>query len=172
MAQVKGKFITLTGMLASSSAEVTQKIDHYLEEHTGLTHLELDPEEFYEVSLWNAVMNIYASTFADPRQAIISLGKRIYPTIKLTMGLPDHLKTPKDFILFEAQGFQMNHSQDVEPRKIIQETENSVTIYAPAPGYDASLFIGVWLGILEMIGIFSGAVKETGKNTYTITWED
>lgn len=170
MAQVKGKFITLTGMLASTSPEVSRKIDQYLEEQTGLRHLELDPEEFYDTSLWNEVIKIYAHSFADPKQAIIGLGKRIYPTIKRTSGLPEHLKSPKDFMLFEAEGFRANHSPDVEQRKVVSETENSVTIYAPAPGYEESLFVGVWLGILEMIDLFSGNVEEVAKSTYKISW--
>lgn len=170
MAQIKGKFITLTGMLASASAEAIQNIDKYLEEQTGLTHLELDPEEFYDVALWDETLKIYTNSFPDPKKALIDLGKRIYPTIKRTAGFPEHLKTPKDFILFEAEGFRLNHSRDVKPRKIVEETENSVTMYAPAPGYDETLYIGVWLGILEMNGIFSGSVENVGKSTYKINW--
>jgi len=170
MAQVKGKFITLTGMLASSSGDIIKKIDRYLEEQTGLTHLELDPEEFYDVSLWRDVMNFYSSTSLDPKKAIINLGRRIYPSIKHTTGLPPNLKTPRDFIVFEAEGFRLNHSQDVEQRKILDESKDSVTIYAPAPGYDESLFVGVWLGILETIGISTGKVEEVSKSTYKVSW--
>ena len=170
MAQIRGKFITLTGMLASSSKESIEKIDYYLVEQTGLTHLELDPEEFYETFIWNEVMNIYAQVYPDPKKALIDFGKRVYPTIKRTAGFPAHLKTPKDFILFEAEGFKLNHSADVEPRKILEASENSVTMYAPAPGYDESLYIGVWLGILEMNSIFTGTVENVGKSTYKISW--
>ena len=54
--------------------------------------------------------------------------------------------------------------------KISGEKENEVTMYAPAPGYDENLYIGVWLGILEMIGITSGKVEELGDHTYKIIW--
>jgi len=43
-------------------------------------------------------------------------------------------------------------------------------MYAPAPGYDETLYIGVWLGILEMCDIFSGKVEKTGESTYKISW--
>ena len=48
--------------------------------------------------------------------------------------------------------------------------ENEIVMYAPAPGYDENLYIGVWLGILEMIGITTGNVEELGNHTYKITW--
>ncbi|MFD0998082.1 hypothetical protein ACFQ21_02150 [Ohtaekwangia kribbensis] len=170
MAQVKGKFITLTGMLAFNSKGSIEKIDDYLVKETGLTHWELDPEEFYDTTTWQEVLTIYSQDFPDPKQAILDLGKRIYPTLKRTVGLPSHLKTPKDFILFEAEGFKLNHSSDVEPRKVLEATETSVTMYVPALGYDEALYIGVWLGILEIISIQTGKVENVGKSTYKISW--
>ena len=170
MAKVKGKFFTLTGMLASNSPESVKKIDQFLEAQLGLNHLELDPDELYDTRLWNECIMIYANSFPNPEKAIVDLGRRVYPTIKRTVGLPDYLKSPKDFIKFELEGFQQNHSPDVKPRKILRETENSITIYAPAPDYDDIIYSGVWLGILEMLDIPTRKVEKIDSCTYTISW--
>ncbi|OFX77619.1 MAG: hypothetical protein A2X12_06275 [Bacteroidetes bacterium GWE2_29_8] len=171
MAEIKGKFITLTGILMSNNDNLLQKANEYLEMETGLTHLELDPEEFYDVKIWDHIMKLLKDSSKDGKEAIIDLGKRVYPTIKRTSGFPEHLKTPLDFVKFEADGFKDCHSgDDVIQRKIISEKENEIIMYAPAPGYDENLYIGVWLGILEMIGITTGNVQQLENHTYKITW--
>ncbi len=171
MAEIKGKFITLTGMLMSDKEEILAKANEYLEDETGCTHLELDPEDYYDTSLWDHFMKVYSNSYDNPKQAMIDLGKRIYPTIKRTSGFPEHLKTPLDFVKYEAEGFLENHNgDDVIPRKISNEQETEITMHAPAPGYDESLYIGVWLGILEMVGITTGEVEELGNSTYRIHW--
>lgn len=171
MAEVKGKFITLTGMLMADKEDVLANANEKLEDETGCTHLELDPEDFYDTKLWDMFMKLYSNSYDDPKQAMIDLGKRIYPTIKRTSGLPEELKTPLDFVRFEADGYWANHrGDDVIPRSIKDESENEITMYAPAPGYDETLYIGVWLGILEIIGINNGKVDELGNSTYRIHW--
>jgi hypothetical protein len=171
MAEIKGKFITLTVILMQNKPEVQAKADEFLVNETGLSHLELDPEDYYDVKLWDNTMTLYKSVFANPKQAMIDLGKRVYPTIKRTAGLPDTLKTPLDYVRFEADGYSANHKgDDVKPRKIISEKENEIVMYAPAPGYDETLYIGVWLGILELSGITTGKVEELGDHTYKICW--
>lgn len=171
MAEIKGKFITLTGMLMADKEDVLAKANDYLEEETGCTHLELDPEEFYDTKHWDYVMKLYSNSYGDPKQAMIDLGKRIYPTIKRTSGLPENLVTPMDYVRFEADGFLENHrGEDVIPREIKSEKENEITMYAPAPGYDENLYIGVWLGSLELAGVTNGNVEELGDSTYRIYW--
>ncbi len=92
--------------------------------------------------------------------------------------MPPNLKTPLDFIKFEAEGFLANHrGSDVRPRKITKAQDKDVIIEAPAPGYHSKLFVGVYLGILEMCGIKTGKVDQTksqekGDSTseFHITW--
>lgn len=171
MPLMQGKYTILTVTLAiASSPNIAKTIDAYLEEHLGLTHQELDPEEFYDISIFVDCMAIYCQSFPDPTKAVIELGKRIYPTNKWTGALPDHLKTPLDFIVFEAEGFKNAFSSDVVQRKIMETTERSVTMYAPSPGYVKEMMIGVWLGILEMIDINSGKVEEIDIDTWRISW--
>jgi hypothetical protein len=170
MAEVKGKFITLVGILSGENPMALKMIDEYLEAELSLNHLELDPEEFYDTLVFAKVIRIYSQQSLNPKQAIIEIGKRVYPTIKRSVGLPTHLKTAKDFILFEIEGFKLNHSSDVEQRRIISQSENSVEVYAPAPDYDEDLFVGVWIGILEMCHITSGKVEHSGNHVYIISW--
>ncbi len=171
MAEVKGKFITLACMLMQDVPDAQAKADELLEDETGCTHTELDPEDFYDTKLFDRVVKIYISTKPDPKEAIINLGKRIYPTQKRTVGFPDSLKTPIDFMKFEAEGFQESHTgDDIIPRKILKEADNEITMYAQAPGYDENIYIGVWLGILEMNGITTGEVENLGEHTYRIHW--
>ncbi len=171
MAEIKGKFIQLTCMLMQHNPEALKKADEYLEDETGCNHLELDPEEYYDTKHWDKTMRILGEHSDNHKEAVINLGKRVYPTIKRTTGFPDHLKTPLDFVKFEADGYLDNHDgDDVIPRKIISEKDNEIVMYAPAPGYDENLYIGVWLGILEMVGITTGKVEEMGDHTYKISW--
>jgi hypothetical protein len=41
---------------------------------------------------------------------------------------------------------------------------------AVAPGYNEKLYEGVFLGILEMIGIKTGKVENLGDSVLKITW--
>ena len=108
------------------------------------------------------------------RAAIKLIGQRVYPTIEKTAGLPKNLKTPLDFIKFEAEGFLLNHQgAEVKPRKILVEEDKSVVIEANSPGYSPVLIEGVFLGILEMSGIKTGRVdykEENGNSIYMIKW--
>jgi hypothetical protein len=170
MPGVKGKFITLTGMLMSNSEEQLAKANQYLESEIGLTHLELDPEDFYDTSLFNEFMKVYIETSGLGKEGYVVVGRRVYPTIKRTAGLPPNLTTPLDFVKFEAEGFLANHTSDVVHRKFLKTEDKNVVVYAPAPGYDGTLYVGVYLGILDICGITTGKVDLVDKDTYQITW--
>lgn len=171
-AEVKGKFFQLAGHLMNSVSEQHLQIaNKELVDNLGLSWNELDPEDFYPTSLFGLFVDAYAQAVGDADEAIVRLGKRIYPTIKRTAGLPDFLKTPKEFIKFEADGYLLNHQgADIIPRKIVKESDNSITMYAPAIGYSEKLYEGVWLGMLEMIDVNTGKVEKVGDHTYTISW--
>ena len=171
MAKVKGKFISLACSLMSMYPEEQIKADEYLKKETNLGWIELDPEGWYETKIFNEVMELYAKSSLTGSNAIITLGKKVYPTIKRTAGIPDNIKTPSDFIKYEAEGFLLNHQgDDVIPRKILKEADKEIVVQAPAPGYNELLYQGVFLGILEMCGITTGKVENTGNSTFKITW--
>jgi hypothetical protein len=174
MAQVKGKFITLTGFLMSQKDDKALSFsDKILFSKTGKHWNELDPEGWYDTSLFNGFMKSYEASASDEK-AIIKVGKHVYPTIKETVGLPPEIKTAFDLIVFEAKGFELNHKgDDVKPRQFVKKQDGFVIVKAPAPGYTQKLYIGVFLGILEMFGITQGKVTMTkGKPDfeYEIKW--
>lgn len=178
MAQVKGKFITLAGTLMSLYSAQRTEADKILFSKTGKHWNELDPEGWYDTRFFHLFMETYAKASPTGYRAIITLGKNVYPTIKKTAGLPPHLKTPLDFIKFEAEGFMANHSgADVKPRKFLKAEDREVIVQAPAPGYNPVLYEGVFLGILEMCGVTTGKVVQTksqdkgdGTSEFHITW--
>ncbi len=172
-AEVKGKFITLAGHLMSLFKDGLSTADQELYSKTGRHFNELDPEGWYDTKIFNTFMETYARVSPLKEKAIVNLGRMVYPTIQKTVGLPKELKSPLDFILFEAEGFLDNHrGSDVVPRKFLKKEEKNVVVQAPAPGYNPKLFEGVFYGILEMNGIRNGKVElcDSGTCEFRITW--
>ncbi|HMY33908.1 MAG TPA: hypothetical protein PLM36_22880 [Leptospiraceae bacterium] len=143
---------------------------------TGKEFNELDPEGWYDTKVMQSVFKAIEENSSPllARAAIKLIGQKVYPTIEKTAGLPPTLKTPLDFIKFEAEGFLLNHrGSDVKPRKIIQAEDKNVVIEANSPGYSPVLIEGVFLGILEMCMIKTGRVdnkEENGNSIYYIKW--
>jgi len=171
MAEVKGKFITLAGMLMAGQPKYLEKVNQYLQEETGLTHLELNPEDFYDTAIFERAIQVYGEASGEGEEGYVTIGKRVYPTIKVTVGLPDYLETPLDFIQFEFQGFLENHSEDVAPREVLKLMDGDVEVFAPAPGYNSKLYKGVFLGILEMCGAKNPKVEMIKPDVFKITWD-
>lgn len=176
MAKIKGKFITLTVALMTLYKEAQNEAKEILTQKFGTSSL--DPEEFYDTSIWNQIMEKYATSSPTGDRAYLTLGRKIYPTIDKTVGLPENLKTPLDLIVFEGEGFELNHSgEGVIPRTWIKKEDGHVIVEAPAPGYNCKLYEGVFLGILEMKNVTDGKVEQkkcmhNGENTceFHITW--
>ena len=162
MAEVKGKFITMTGNLMSSYPRKLEAANAVLLARTGKSWNELDPEGWYDTSLFSLFIEAYAENLPSRDEAIVTLGKKVYPTIKRTVGLPPYLKTPLDFITYEAEGFLANHrGAGVVPREFVRIAEKHVIVRAKAPGYSAKLYEGVYLGILMMCGVAQAKVAQT-----------
>jgi hypothetical protein len=169
MAQVKGKFIKLAGFVMFP--DELKIADEYLKKLLGLTHDYLEDEEWYDTSIFDTFMKTCVEHSLSKERLYITIGKKVYPTIKNTTGLPEHLVTPLDFIKFEAEGFLQNHrGEDVFPRKIIKAEDHEVIMQAKAPGYSSKLYEGVWLGILYMCDIKTGHVENLGDDIFKITW--
>ncbi|SFB78355.1 hypothetical protein SAMN05421780_101462 [Flexibacter flexilis DSM 6793] len=174
MVEIQGKFFTLIGMLMSNKPEHLEKANAYLESEIGLTHLELDPEDFYDITVWVRYLEIYQESLGGNKAEVAkSVGKRIYPTVKRTSGFPPHLKTPLDFILFEAEGFKGAHLGDnIKQRTFLKKEEGLVEVVATPPcvGYPEGLIEGVYLGIMELCGIKNGKVSLIGADTFRVEW--
>lgn len=178
MAQVKGKFIMLAGRLMASHGEALRQANQELMRDTGKAWTDLDPEGWYDTRHFENFMQAYARVSDLREQAIVRIGRQVYPTIKNTSGLPPGLDTPLDFIRFEAEGFAANHrGEDVTPRHFVSVEDRHVVVDATAPGYSPLLFEGVYLGILEMCGVYTGRVVQTqavhkgdATDRFDITW--
>lgn len=174
MADIKGKFIMIAGSLMKLYPVALKFCDELLFTKIGKHWNELDPEGWYDTKIFNGFMVNYAKASVSGEQALITLGKNIYPTIKKTTGIPPEVKTPLDMLIFSAKGFSDNHrGKDVIPRKFIKLEDRHVIVQAAAPGYSQIFVEGVFLGILEMYGIKTGKVVMTKGEPifeYEITW--
>ena len=178
MARVKGKFITLAGSFLDQSPRFREEADKALFGKTGKHWNELDPEGWYATEHLEQFMLAFSRTPDAREKAIVKFGRLFYPTVKKTTGIPPRVKTPLDYVKFESEGFLSTHKgAGVEPRKIIYAWDRSVLVEATAPGYSSKLFIGMYLGLLEMCGVHTGSVvqiksQENGDKTseFKITW--
>ncbi len=181
MAEVKGKYITLACSLLETKPEVKEAAINLVKDRTGLNFMELEPEGWYDTKIMGDIFQTIRDRTAPilANAAIKLIGQRVYPTFENTVGLPKNLKTPLDFIKFEAEGFKIDHhGTDVKPRKIIEAQEGKVLIEATSPGYDCTLIEGVYLGILDMCNVDNKEVIQTkcvkkGDNVceYLIRWK-
>ncbi|MFX0070918.1 MAG: hypothetical protein ACFFAO_07495 [Candidatus Hermodarchaeota archaeon] len=177
MAKVKGKFITFAGRLMTLYKDEQQKAEDALYAKTGKRFGELEPEGWYSTRIIDAVLKAYAKASPTGRNAIVTMGRNVYPIINRTVGIPpEKIKTPLDAIMFETENYLDDHQSDedsqVIPRKIISADDGHVVIEGPAPGYDPILYKGVYLGILQMLGIKTGKVEmiDEKKAIFDITW--
>ncbi|MFC1836737.1 hypothetical protein ACFL2Q_18765, partial [Thermodesulfobacteriota bacterium] len=128
------------------------------------TYDSLDPEGWYDTRVIEGVFQAIEKNSSTilAWAAMKVIGQNVYPTIEKTVGLPKTLKTPVDFVKFEAEGFLANHrGRDVIPRKFIKAEPGHVIVDAPSPGYNCAFIEGVFDGILQMCQIKDGKVKQT-----------
>ncbi len=156
MVKVKGKYITFCGKLMTLYKESQKKADGILFEKTGLHFDELEPEEWYDGDIITLFMETYKNSSPTGREAMLTMGRNIFPIIKQTVGLPD-FKSPLEALKYESKTYLMDHKSDekseVIPRKFLKFEERHVIIQAPGPGFDIMLFKGVYIGIFRMLGI-------------------
>jgi uncharacterized membrane protein len=159
MAQIKGMMITQVCLLMTLYEDGQKKAADYVLQKTGKHYEDLEPNTFYDVEILNEALRIY-SEYSPTRDRV------------------EHLKTPLDFLLFEAESFKQNHrGPDVIPRNFLKTDDRHIIVEAPSPGYNCKIVEGVFLGILKMVGEENGIVTQTkcvqrGDSTciYDITW--
>ncbi len=161
MAQIKGKFISLTAGLMSVYGEALQKADQQLFETSGKHWNELDPEDWYEAKHYRDFIAAYVKASPTQERAMITLGKNIYPTIKKTAGFPPGLDTPIDYIEFESTGYIENlRGPEIKPRQFLKKQDGHVIVRTRMIEQDCKVLEGVYLGILGMAGVSNGDVKQ------------
>ena len=144
MPQVKGKFITMAGLLMSIYEEQQKKADDMLYQKLGKHFKELDPEGFYDAKIYNDFMHKYAEASITGEKAILTLGKNTFPLIKETQGLPPHINSALELIKFSAEQFSKDH-RGVAPIKILEAKEGNVAFFTSSLFLIRLLFIGMGL---------------------------
>ena len=175
--KVKGKYITFTGKLMGLYKEAQKSANQALFNKIGKYFDELEPEGWYDGEILKEFLDTYIEASPTGKNALVTMGRNIFPIIKRTTGLPN-FKNPLDVILYDSETFLMDHNSDevskIIPREIIKAEEGHVILKAPPPPdiYDALLFKGVYLGILSMFGIKDGKVEIIDKkeSIFEITW--
>ncbi len=180
MAEIKGRFVTLACSLLETKPEAKAAALSAVKQMTGKDWDKLDPDGWYDTEVLQSVFQAIMDHTSAVRgwAAIKVIGRKVYPTIQRTVGLPPYLSTPLDYIEYTVQSFLDNHrGADVIPRKIIKAEPGTVVIEAPSPGYSCSLIEGMYEGILMMCNIRNGKVTQSrcvakGDPTceYVITW--
>ena len=162
MLQVKGMFITFTVRLMTLYKEAKQEISDYIKQQTGLDYNDLDPTAWYPGEILIKALKMYEQASPTGKTVYVTMGKQVYPIWKQNGLLPDNLKTPLDYMKYEAEGFKEAHlGPEVKQRNFIKMEDGHIIVEAPAPGYSCKLFEGVWRGIFNMIGINTAEIMQT-----------
>lgn len=160
MPEVKGKFITLAAGFIKIYPKYYEKADKLIFDTTGLHQEQLDPEGWYDVRLYTYLMDCYTEASISKANALITLGKNIYPTIKRTVGFPPGLETMMDFIEFEAAAYLANlRGAGIRPRKITKVSDRYAIVRMRMDEQPCKIGEGVYLGMLEMTGNPQGTVE-------------
>ncbi len=161
MAEIKGKFITLTASLMSMYKDALNSADQQLFEDTGKHWNELDPEGWYDTRHYRNFISAYAAASPAKENALVTLGKLVYPTIKKTVGFPKGLNTPIDFLEFESQGYQDSlRGPGIRPRKFVKKQDGHVIIQTKMPEQDCKILEGVYMGIMKLAGVTRGKIYQ------------
>jgi hypothetical protein len=89
MPEVRGKFIRVAGTLMTLYPGARQEADAVLEQRTGRHWDELDPDEWFDADIFAVFLDTYCGSSAAGDDALITLGKKIFPTKKKLGELPD-----------------------------------------------------------------------------------
>lgn len=161
MVEVKGKFITLAGQLMEPYGDARDEADRRLFAEVGKHWDELDPEGWYDIRLCNSFIEAYADASQMGDEALITMGKGMYPTIERTSGLPSWLRTPADYLRHETEGYLSNvRGWGVAPRRIAKLEDGHAIIEAKIRAWNCRILEGVYLGILELAGATGGRVEQ------------
>jgi predicted hydrocarbon binding protein len=182
MAQVKGKFITMACSLLENKPEAKADAAQRIKTLAKKDWNQLDPEGWYDTSIFEAVFKAVEKQDGPVLgwASIKTMGRRVYPTIDKTVGLPKNLKTPLEWLKWEGNSFLQDHQgSGVFPRKFLKIEHNHVAVEAISPGYNCALIEGVYEGILEICKIKNYKVVQTrcvkkGDTAceYDITWKE
>ena len=161
MTEIKGKFIMLTKRLVEAYPGALDKADQQLFTSTGKHCDELDPEGWYDTQHYRNFISAYVEASPAKEEAMITLGKNIYPTIKRTAGFPPELITPMDYLQFESRGYTENlRGPGVEPRVFTKNEKGHVIIRTKMLEQHCKVLEGVYMGIMKLAGVSNSKIEQ------------
>jgi hypothetical protein len=161
MPEVRGKFIRLAGSLMSLYPEQREKADEVLFESTEEHWDKLDPSQWFDADIYKVFLDTYCESSLTGEKALITLGKKIFPTKKKRGELPDDIESALDLLLYSTKSFTDDHrGAGIRPVEIIKAIEGEVILDVPDHGYDCRVDEGVYIGILGMFDIENGVVEQ------------
>jgi hypothetical protein len=179
MPEIRGKFIRLAGSLMTLYPEQRDKADAFLYAATGKHWDNLEPDQWYDAEIYKVFLENYCSGSITGQKALLTLGRKIFPTKKKLGELPPDIKTPLEMLIYSTRSFTEDHGGDgIRPVRIIRAEERDVILDIPDHGYDCMVDEGVYIGILEMFGIEDRHIeqikcKKKGDVScrFRITWQ-
>lgn len=161
-AEVRGNIVSLTGALMSAYPALQKQANQILFEKTGKNWDEIGIEDWVDTYIWHQFMDVYSKGSIAGDRSLITLGRKIYPTIKKSGGLPPEMDSALKVLIMECETFLDYHrGADVEKRRILKAEEGNFIVNAKSPGYTCKVIEGVYMGILELFGIETGMVNQT-----------
>jgi hypothetical protein len=178
MAEVRANIIQLTLNLMGKYPDAQKKAVAAFRSATGLDWETVTPEDWVHTKVFNQVMKVYSDASIAKDNALVIVGRQVYPTIKKAGQIPPEVNSLAKMIKFEGQGFEFYHrGPDVVPRKFTKIEKGDVIIEALSPGYNCRLIEGVFIGICDMFGVHNARNVQTkcvtrGDPTceYHLTW--
>jgi hypothetical protein len=104
MATSKGKFVKMAYSILELNPEAQKEALQNIKRLTGEEYEQLDPEGWYDTSVIESIFQVAEKHYGTLMAwaTIKTMGRRVFPTIKKTVGFPKELRTPLDWIKWEG----------------------------------------------------------------------
>jgi len=171
VADIRGQMVLLVARLMNPAAR--EQAETVLNSRTGLRLADLTPDSWVNTSIFEAFLQAHAHAHGSGRgqQAIIDVGRQIFPTLEAGGLLPKETKSLADWLAYEGQVFLKTHrGNEVRGRNVLTREDGHVVVEALAPGYDSTLYVGLYEGILAWAGAREPAVTRKPGHVFDITW--
>jgi len=171
MAEIKGKFIALAGILLSDKPELLEKANEQLVKKYGYTHQFIAYEDYYDSQIFSEFLVAYSTSQEQPEDALTYFGRRAIALLQRSSSFPGSISSVDELLKIQTEILEQNHHyEQLTWPSIVTSSAHSITIFAPAPEYDSRIFPGMWLELLEKSLKTTINIKELGGNAYRLTW--
>ena len=162
MAEVRGKLITLAASLMTIYEEELERANQKLQTEVGESWDELEPEGWYDAKFYRLFMDAYKDASPTEDEALVTLGKMIYPKMDKEIGLPEELEDPIDYLVFESEGYSMHlRGPEIKPRQFVKKEPGHVVVRTKMLEQDCKILEGVYMGLMKLSGVHRGKITQT-----------